>query len=158
MMERKMDLPDISALSVNDISLGLIPESDKFYDPEGNTYLNGFPTHLRNITDFNVWSRSLKENEMRNWTLCEETFYGDIIDWNEIAWIPFGMNVDKINYDRICQKIDSTLVLKKDISFPDSKIQSKAFRGNTMVIMDNTTQNQVLNLNSKMNLHCKNGK
>ena len=100
-----MDLPDISALSVNDISLGLIPESDKFYDPEGNTYLNGFPTHLRNITDFNVWSRSLKENEMRNWTLCEETFYGDIIDWNEIAWIPFGMNVDKINYDRICQRL-----------------------------------------------------
>ena len=89
---------------------------------------------------------------------CENTFYGDIIDWNEIAWIPSGMNVGKINYDRICQKIDSTLVLRKDISFPDSKIQSKAFRGKTMVIMDNTTQNQVLNLNSKMNLHCKNGK
>ena len=68
------------------------------------------------------------------------------------------MTLSKTNYDRICQDIDSTLVIQKHISFPDSKIRSKAFRGRTKVIMNNITQNHVLDLNTKLDLQCKNSK
>ena len=48
--------------------------------------LKDTPSAQGSFTDFNVWSKGLMIEEMKNLTLCKSMMKGDFIPWNISDW------------------------------------------------------------------------
>ena len=48
--------------------------------------LNPSASTMGSFTDFNVWSSSLSEEEMVDFTRCRREMAGDLIPWNKEDW------------------------------------------------------------------------
>ena len=58
------------------------------------------------ITDINIWNKSLKPDEVINWSQCKGNLYGNIIDWVPTYWEVKGFREDNINKVDLCSNHD----------------------------------------------------
>ena len=54
------------------------------------------------MSDFNVWSRALKVDEMKDFTTCDKMLKGDLVDWDNSAWNLVNMTSAERNKDDLC--------------------------------------------------------
>ena len=146
--KKKMNIPDMSSISIEDLNLGQVPEGDEFF--------NDLQYNIRSITDFNLWNHPLSKNEMVNWTSCVNPINGKVIDWNTSKWTSSGMQMENTTRDLICRGIEDTYSVEKAISFQESLIKCKALNGDPLIVKDKSIQNTAINLAKQH--ECQNGK
>ena len=157
-MKIKIEAKDLAEFSINTeyLNIGQVPDSETFFTSENIEIRK--KGSLTNVTDFNVWKRVLGLHEMMNWTKCISTSYGDVVNWNEMNWDTLSMYKKEANHSMICDGSKTVVRIKPKLSFPDSQIQSKAFRGKYLAMVDNQTQNEMLDVLKTKRIKCKNGK
>ena len=160
MFKRKIEAEYISKFSINSkfnkyLNIGQVPISEKFFYSKNK---NMEPGRFSNVTDFNVWKRVLSYHEMKNWTQCVNTSYGDVVNWNEINWDVISMYQKEANHSMICGGNENTIRIQSELTFPDSQLRSKVLRGKYLVMLDNQTQNKVLNMIERKHVKCRNSK
>ena len=75
-------------------------------DIENNTYV--FST-FGAITDFNIWKRALKKDEVLDWSLMKRDFDEKVFDWNKANFYTKGIHIYDIGYDRIMEETDISI-------------------------------------------------
>ena len=143
-----MKISDMSSFSIEDLNLGQVPEGDDI--------LNDLQYNIQSITDFNLWNRALSTDEMVNWTSCVNPIIGNVIDWNTSKWKSSKMHVENTTRELICKGIEDTFVAEKAISFQDSLIKCKAFKGDPLIVKNESIQNKAMDLAKQH--ECPNGK
>ena len=158
-MKKNIKAEELSEFAINSkyLNIGQYPDTEDFFILDMD-FTNNQSGILTNVTDFNVWKRVLSWGEMENWTNCNKTSYGDIVNWNEIIWDTLSMYKNEANHSMICDDNKTVVRVQPTLSFSDSQIQSKAFRGKHLVMVDNQTQKDVLDLMKTKGSKCKNSK
>ena len=70
--------------------------------------LNPSASTMGSFTDFNVWSTSLSEEEMVDFTRCRREMKGDLIPWNKEDWTftqgigPEEYKVETVDFYSMC--------------------------------------------------------
>ena len=70
--------------------------------------LNPSASTMGSFTDFNVWSSSLPEEEMVDFTRCRKGMEGDLIPWNREDWTftqgiePEEFKVETVDFSSMC--------------------------------------------------------
>ena len=60
------------------------------------------------ITDINIWDKTLSLERLKSWTNCKNHEKGNIVNWNEDAWITWGGVFEtEISVSEICQKSET---------------------------------------------------
>ncbi len=54
------------------------------------------------ISDFNIWSRALSEQEAKDWTSCKNTEKGDVLNWDNVTLDVINMTSEKLPMDALC--------------------------------------------------------
>ena len=114
-------------------------------------------THSGQITDFNIWSKVLMNEEMVEWTKCNMNMNGDILNWNIATWIITNM----VEYDfgdvtKLCKRQDFELVRMPNLWSQSRAINvCRRFKGSLNVISNEYEQEQILSLMDENT--CRNG-
>ena len=114
-------------------------------------------THSGQITDFNIWSKVLLNEEMVEWTKCNKNMNGDILNWNIATWIITNM----VEYDfgdvtKLCKRQDFELVRMPNLWSQSRAINvCRRFKGSLNVISNEYEQEQILSLMDENT--CRNG-
>ena len=70
--------------------------------------LNPSASTMGSFTDFNVWSSSLNEEEMVDFTRCRKEMVGSLIPWNKEDWTftqgigPEEYEVETVDFYSMC--------------------------------------------------------
>ena len=60
------------------------------------------------ITDVNIWNRALSLKSLKSWTNCEIEEKGNIVNWNEDAWVTWGgLKATETDMSEICQESEA---------------------------------------------------
>ena len=54
------------------------------------------------MTDINIWNRSFTDDEVLQWSKCEMTEVGNIVDWNNATWREVGLDEELIEKKEVC--------------------------------------------------------
>ena len=115
-------------------------------------------THSGQITDFNIWSKVLTNEEMMDWTKCSnKNLNGDILNWNTASWTITNMVEYELNdVTKLCKRQDFELVRMPNLWSQSRAINvCRRFKGSLKVIRNEEEQAQILSL---MDLNtCPNG-
>ena len=114
-------------------------------------------THSGQITDFNIWSKVLTDEEMMEWTKCNKNMNGDILNWKAATWTITNMVEYELNdVTKLCKRQDFELVRMPNLWSQSRAINvCRRFKGSLKVIRNEEEQAQILSL---MDLNtCHNG-
>ena len=114
-------------------------------------------THSGQITDFNIWSKVLLNEEMVEWTKCNKNMNGDILNWNIATWTITNMvEYDFVDVTKLCKRQDFELVRMPNLWSQSRAINvCRRFKGSLNVISNEYEQEQILSLMDENT--CRNG-
>ena len=89
------------------------------------------------MTDINIWSRSLSQSEVEQWSRCEVGTGGNLLDWTTAQWESVGLHEEEVDKDKICWSTNFFLIVfKKRKSFDDTIKHCQAMGGEIAVAKD----------------------
>ena len=121
------------------------------YNGEGGLNIMGMPladgkykmSMFGAMTDVNIWNRSLSQSEVEQWSRCELTEGGNILDWRTAQWRAVGLQEREINRDQVCSSDSSfrkhLMVFKKKINFDETMKHCSNLGGGMAVAKDSET-------------------
>ena len=114
-------------------------------------------THSGQITDFNIWSKVLTNEELLEWTKCNKNMNGDILNWNTATWTITNMVEYELNDAvKLCRRQDFELVRMPNLWSQSRAINvCRRFKGSLNVISTEEEHQQILSLMDEKT--CKNG-
>ncbi len=93
------------------------------------------------VSDFNMWSRFLTEQDMKDFTTCGKMLKGDLINWDQSQWELINMTSRNADDSEICIPPRPGHVLYPEKRNYTSLIELCAkFKGKPSVVKDNETQ------------------
>ena len=121
--------------------------------PKGEGFSHSF---FGRLTDVNIWSRSLTEEEVAAWTLCHDSGGGDLVDWRTATWGARGLKEVQVEREEVCrERTDSGLkVSDNKRNFDDSLHFASLLGGEIAVASSNTTMQKMINLLANQSEAC----
>ena len=69
----------------------------------GSLFPNGFEgAFFGRLTDFNIWSQVLTEEQAQKWTSCAMEAKGDLLDWSTATWRSQGLHKERVEKSEVC--------------------------------------------------------
>ena len=63
------------------------------------------------ITDVNMWSRSMTEEDAVAWTMCRMREGGDLVDWRTATWEARGLQEVHVEREEVCKERQHRLLV-----------------------------------------------
>ena len=103
------------------------------------------------MTDLNIWSRSLSQSEVEQWSRCELGAGGNLLDWNTAQWEAVGLQEFELDKERVCATINKTqlMIFSQTRNFDKSIKYCTTLGGEMAVAKDESTKQLMLETFSK---------
>ena len=88
------------------------------------------------MTDVNIWSRSLTEEETSAWTSCDMTEGGNLLDWRNASWRTQGLVEVQVEREEICIEKSKFWVSTIKRNFQGHIHYANIMKGQLMVLND----------------------
>ena len=104
---------------------------------------------MGSFTDFNVWSRALSDDEMKNFTQCVSMMKGNLISWNISDWMVTDditedeYSRESVDFDSMCSPRDKITIFPEHIPLEDSMDLCTAFGGTLSITRTQQDYNDV---------------
>ena len=133
----------------------IVMEENAFFDhsqvADNLTMMNGtkedtkFGSLFGRLTDVNVWSRCLTEEEAQAWTLCQEKDSGDLVDWRTATWRARGLQEVQVEREEVCRerKVNELRVSLFKRNFDDTVNFASLLGGEMAVATSNQTMQEM---------------
>ena len=56
------------------------------------------------VTDIHIWTRSLVQVEVEQWSRCEVGAGGNLLDWNTAQWRAVGLQEEEMGKEEVCRE------------------------------------------------------
>lgn len=103
------------------------------------------------VSDFNMWDRTLTVDEMIGFTTCSNKLKGNMVNWDYSDWKVENMTVTDVDYDEICiPPRPGHVLFPEKRGFPSLTSICHQMRGLPAVIKNQETQHQMTEIASKI--------
>ena len=104
---------------------------------------------LGSFTDFNVWDDELTDDQMRNFTKCEQMMKGNLIPWNASDWMMTPdisqdeYSVETIDFSEICLTTIELAVFPEHLTIQEGMSLCQSFGGTIVKTQTSVDYEQV---------------